>query len=292
MPYDKEFYYRDFVKSAAIKLDNYIKILHITYRKRNDYVIDIKDNIKFYQEAGIDITPVFKIDPTDRINTNKSGFYKLPIKLRSYLTSYNYLVYEKIPTLQRNIKTYSAINNISMEFYIPIWRGICYKIAELLLKGNGYSFGEKIGHLRVYLYKYKDSIASYNLAASVQLKKKLLAAGYTIQSPENPNGIRWKVHSEHDFCARARYKRYSKAVINANKYFFRFGWSASNPYNPYKHENDDDTFEEIIKNRSTNFLNKLLTICFNFPDLKWELYANNLDKENTKNYDEQSIICE
>lgn len=293
MPLDKEFYYRDFKQAVAIKLNDLIKQLHLAYQKRNDHIVNIKDNIKHYNNAKLDVSPIFEIDPSDRININKSGYHKLSIKLRSYIASYNYLVYEKIPNLKKSIQTFAAVHNCTREFYSPFSKYITHEIARHLLKGNAYSLGEKIGYLKVYIQKFDNPYHGlYNLKESYALRKKLIDAGVDVQSDTNPNGIKWKVFLDQDWWCRARFRTYKNSVLNSKNYRFRWGWTADVGYNNTPNYHQDDTYEEILNNYSMNFLNKLLTICFNFPDLKWELYQNNLTKDTTKNYDEQSIICE
>ena len=273
MPLDKEFYYRDFVYAVAVKLNDAVKQLHLAYEKRNDCMLIMKDNHKIYATAGVDLTPIYKINPTDRITLPKNSHNKLTVKFRAVISSYNYIVYEKIPMLKKTIQTYAAVNDCSREFYTPIWRNITHEISKQLLKGNAYSFGEQIGWIKIYIHKFYSSInAPFIQPRSWKLRQDLINAGIPVKSKDNPNGAKWQIRRLYDG--------------------FKWGWTSDVGYENTPNYHEDDTFDEIIENRSMNFLNKLLTICFNFPDLKWEIYQNNLNTNNDKNYDEQSVICE
>lgn len=293
MPLDKEFYYRDFVRAIAIKLNDYIKQLHLAYQKRNDNIVDIKDNLKYYNAVNFDVSPVYEINPTTRLNTTSKAYNKLSIRLKSYVASYNYLVYEKIPLLKRKIETYAAMNNCSAEFYSSFRQLVCHKIAQQLLRGNAYSFGEKLGYLQVHIHQFDITHSKMiDVGESYDLRNKLIKAGFEVESKENPNGRKWKVKFKYDWVARARFRIYHKSIHRSKFYKFRWGWTPDIGYNNTPEYHQNDTFDQILNNRSMNFLDKLFTICFNFPSLKWEMYNNNKPKENTKNYDEQSIICE
>ena len=293
MPLDKEFYYRDFKQAVAIKLNDLIKQLHLAYQKRNDNIIEIKDNIAKYNAVHLDVSQVFEIDPSERINTNKSGYNKLPIKYRSYIASYNYLVYEKIPNLQRNIQTYAAVHNCTREFYSPFIQYITRDISKQLLKGNSYSFGEKIGYIKVFIQYFANPLKGlHDRLASLKVRQNLIKNGLIPKGRENPDGARWKVYSLGDWWMRARYRTTNKSVVNSKSYKFKWGWTCELGRGNTPSYHQDDEFDEIIENKTMNFLNKLLTICFNFPLLKWDLYENNKPKDSKNNYDEQSIICE
>lgn len=292
MPLDKEFYYRDFIYSAAVKLNDALKQLHLAYQKRNDYIIDMKDNAKYYQAIGIDLTPIYDINPMTRININKKNYNKLSAKLRGKISSYNYIVYEKIPLIKRTIHTYSAIHECSKEFYTPIWKYLTQEIAKQLLRGNAYSFGEQIGYIKVYITKFDSPLQAPCIQpSSWKLRQKLIESGATVKSKDNPNGAKWQIRRLCDWWIKARYRRYHKSIINSKYYRFKWGWTSDVGYENTPNYHEKDSFDEIINNSSMNFLNKLLTICFNFPDLKWEIYQNNINTNNDKNYDEQSIIC-
>lgn len=150
---DNEYYWRDFVKEVQIQLNSLIKQLHLAYERRNDCIYNIKDNLAKYQEAGVDVSVVFDIDNRSKIYFNKKQDVLLGTKLMSYIRSYNYLVYERLDKLDDDIETLAALKELPSEMYTYMQDEVNNEIANLLCKGNNYSFGSSVGYVYVYYKK-------------------------------------------------------------------------------------------------------------------------------------------
>lgn len=185
---DNEYYWRDFVKEVQIQLNSLIKQLHLAYERRNDCIYNIKDNLAKYQEAGVDVSVVFDIDNRSKIYFNKKQDALLGTKLMSYIRSYNYLVYERLDKFDDDIETLAALKELPSEMYTYMQDEVNNEIANLLCKGNNYSFGSSVGYVYVYYKKTMpgDVCSVVDWGATKDLKKKLLEQGINIRTADNP----------------------------------------------------------------------------------------------------------
>ena len=199
---DNEYYWRDFVIEVKIQLNSLIKQLHLDYERRNDCIYNIKDNLAKYQEAGVDVSVVFDINNRSKIYFNKKQDTLLGTKLMSYIRSYNYLVYERLDKLDDDIETLAALKELPSEMYTYMQDEVNNEIANLLCKGNNYSFGSSVGYVYVYYKKTMpgDVCSVVDWGATKDLKKKLLEQGINIRTADNPNGIPYVIYFDYDWC--------------------------------------------------------------------------------------------
>lgn len=285
---DNEYYWRDFVKEVQIQLNSLIKQLHLAYERRNDCIYNIKDNLVKYQEAGVDVSVVFDIDNRSKIYFNKKQDALLGTKLMSYIRSYNYLVYERLDKLDDDIETLAALKELPSEIYTYMQDEVNNEIANLLCKGNNYSFGSSVGYVYVYYKKTMpgDVCSVVDWGATKDLKKKLLEQGINIRTADNPNGIPYFIYYDYDWCIKAVYHKVKGRIPQSVYYKFKFGHTSSAYENGEKTIDrtpfamKGKTVDEIATNRRLNCFNKILAICFNHPDEAIKLYRNNLPKQN------------
>ena len=57
-----DYFYNDFIYEATLKLDRYIRHLHLAYTKRIELINIIDKNKDFYNSIGIDISPIYNPD--------------------------------------------------------------------------------------------------------------------------------------------------------------------------------------------------------------------------------------
>lgn len=282
MAIDQDFYWNDFNKEVNIKLSNAIKYLHIAFDRRNDCIYNIKDFEIRYKQVGIDLSNIDILNNRSKIYYNKKQKEALGVKLCSYINSYNYLVYEKIPLLEQEIKTLNAIRNYPRDLYRRLQLSLNHEIAKHILKGNIYSFGGTIGSIRIYIKDIPKErrLKRINWCQSFGFYNKLIKDGYTPKTKANPDGIEWHIHSISDNVAFVRFKPSRKPCINAKYYKFHLGYShemcPSEDKKAIKGVKalKNKTFNEILDMRGLNSMNKLSAICSNFDDLKRELYPD------------------
>lgn len=292
MRLEKEFYWRDFLEEVDIEISKCIASLHFAYEKRNDAIFHIQDYKDVYIQAGINIDRIYDIDNENKIHFNNKQADIIGVKIMSYIRSYNYLVYERIPELNNRITTFSKIRHMPTPMYTYLQEEVNYNIQKHIVKGNYYSFGSKIGFIYPYVHKFpKNSICKYiDWKESKKLKKLLEERGLAIMTPDNPKGIQWKVLATYPFCVKACYKRRKGRIPESRYYKFRFGYTPGMPYKdkPRPKVRPSDlkgiTFDEILDNRQMNCFNKILGVVVNIPDLRYSLYKNNVNT-NLTNYD-------
>ena len=162
------------------------------------------------------------------------------------------------------------------------------EIANLLCKGNNYSFGSSVGYVYVYYKKTMpgDVCSVVDWGATKDLKKKLLEQGINIRTADNPNGIPYFIDYDNDWCIKAVYHKVKGRIPQSVYYKFKFGHTSSAYENGEKTIDrtpfamKGKTVDEIATNRRLNCFNKILAICFNHPDEAIKLYRNNLPKQN------------
>lgn len=286
---DVEFYWRDFRREIDIQLNALIKQLHLAYEKRNDCIYNIKDNLVKYQAVGMDVSIVFDIDNRSKIYFNKKQDVALGTKLMSYIRSYNYIVYEKLDKLDNEIETLAGIKELPLEMYHYIQDEVNHEIANLICRGNRYSFGSQVGYVYVFYRKQMagDICSVVNWGATMQLRKNLLAQNIAIRTPDNPKGVPYFIYFDYDWTIRAVYTRIKGRIPQSVYYKFRFGYTPA----IYKKgvKLDDRTpagiknvsIDEILANKKLNCFNKILAICANHPNDAVKLYRNNIPKLNT-----------
>lgn len=288
--YDKEFYWRDFNKEISIRLNNLLKQLHLTYEKRNDCIYNIKDNINKYIEANINISCIENIDNRNKIYFNKKQELLVGLKLISYIRSYNYIVYEKLDKLDNEIETLAGIKNSPPELYTYIQDELNHEICKTLCKGNNYSFGGQVGYINVFFFQFPSGKinTALNWGETIKLKKKLLENGIALQTKDNPNGRAYKIYCEYDWWVHAQFKKIKGKLPQVDYYNFRFGYTKNKVLNGIHltakspKEQYGRSFENIIDDRSLNSLNKILAVCVNYPNLRLDLYRNNVNNTQRK----------
>lgn len=280
MAVDRDFYWNDFNKEVIIRLNNNIKYLHMAFDKRNDCIYNITENKDKYEKYGVNISHIYTLDNRLKIYISRKQKAALGVKLCSYITSYNYLVYEKIPLLEKSIKVLNAIRDYPRDMYNTLQSGLTHEIAKHLLKGNHYSFGHNLGSIRIWIKKFdKDElIERINWFKSFGFRNELIKKGYTPKSKDNPEGVEWRIHHTKDSVAFIKFKLSYKPCINAKYYKFDLGYSHEMCKNTHAKACKsvtalkDKSFQEILDDRNLNCMNKLAAICSNFGNLKYELY--------------------
>ena len=226
---DNEYKWTEILKEYKIQLNSLIKQLHLAYERRNDCIYNIKDNLAKYQEAGVDVSVVFDIDNRSKIYFNKKQDALLGTKLMSYIRSYNYLVYERLDKLDDDIETLAALKELPSEMYTYMQDEVNIEIANLLCKGNYYSFGSSVGYVYVYYKKTMpgDVCSVVDWGATKDLKKKLLEQGINIRTADNPNGIPYCIYYDYDWGIKAVYHKVKGRIPQSLYYKFKFGHTSS-----------------------------------------------------------------
>ena len=116
-----DYFYNDFIYEATLKLDRYIRHLHLAYTKRIELINIIDKNKDFYNNIGIDISPIYNPDYFGTIKYDKKQYNSNLLKM-SFIKSYNNINYYKIHFLDRKIKTYNIIRQIPRQVYVNLQR--------------------------------------------------------------------------------------------------------------------------------------------------------------------------
>lgn len=272
--YEREFYWRDFSKAVNIELSNKLKLLHVLYEKRNDAIFNIKDNIEEYNKIGIDVSKIFDLNNGDKIIIGRKKGKGISVRLYTYLSSYNYLIYERIPEIQSDIKALAAVKNCPREMYMYFQDALNFEIQRHIIDGYSYSFSPAVGYVRAIFFKIppEKMLNHINWGDTMALRKKLLDAGIAIRTKDNPNGTPYIIYADWDWWIRAQYHKNKGRIQESRYYKFRFGYVKNNvPPEKRKIDKSPKTYRtnninDIIYNDKLSLENKLLMICVNFPD--------------------------
>lgn len=297
----REFYYRDFLKEVNQRLEEYIVQLHYIYEKRNDWIIKIDQHKDKYKEVGIDINPIYNIDNTIKIFYNKKQRDKLNKLLISYINSYNYCIYSKIPLLNDKIEALAAVRNVLKQLYSVIQYELNFEISKLLLKGNNYSFGGKIGYIYIYIQNLdrNPNVRIVDKKETIKLYNLLKENGIPIKTKDNPDGKPFKIYLPYRDIPRCKFRIGKTRIDNALFYKFHLDYiyTYDNPPRSiaknYKSKRPTEltnrTFNELVEDRDLAIYNKLLAISLHLGDLKYNIYHNNknyINQQSINNYHE------
>ena len=300
----REFHYKYFIKRVNQLLSDYIVQLHYAYEKRNDWAILIIKNSDIYKKAGIDINPVYDSNNTMKIfytNKHSSKINRLYI---SYINSYNYLIYCKIPQLDEKIEALASRRGCYKFLYTTIQREINFYIGKHLLKGNNYSFGSRLGYIYIYILCLKgtSTFRPIDKKATLEMIKLYKENGITVKDKDNPDGKSPIVRLPYDDIPKCVFRPGVKKCENASFYKFHLNYTytyinvpgqRSNYINQKPVNLNNRTFKELVDDRKISIYNKLLAISIHLGDLKYNIYHNNktnTTKQEITEYHEQSNI--
>lgn len=259
-----DYFYNDFIYEATLKLDRYIRHLHLAYTKRIELINIIDKNKDFYNNIGIDISPIYNPDYFGTIKYDRKQYNSNLLKM-SFIKSFNNINHYKIHFLNRKIKTYNIIRQIPRQVYVNLQREYNSEVASFILKGNSFSIGNGLGCLKLDVFRNPRGNTSKTIdwKSSLKLKKELEDAGYEVMSKDNPHGMQYVLFYDNTYCNTwLHWERRNSKIVH--KWYYKFVFAQNNNYSitALKYNN----IEEIFSDKRIGITERLSAINIYYPE--------------------------